>query len=79
MAESTNVVTLDDAGSIKIPENVATERSSELLAKLELEDPDLIWEREGFAGLGMWPVLVVQSEQHVIYILRAGGRQGGPN
>ena len=26
-----------------------------------------------FAGLGMWSVLVVQSEQHVIYRLMAGG------
>ena len=59
--------------SIK-PEDVATVRSSELLAKLELEDLNLILrEREGFAGLGMWSVLVVQSEQHVIYRLMAGG------
>ena len=40
MAESTNVVMLDDAGRNKIPEDVATVRSSELLAKLE--DLDLI-------------------------------------
>ena len=54
--------------------------SSELLAKLELEDRDLILrEREGFAGLGMWSVLVVQSEQHVIYRLMEGGDQGGPS
>ena len=59
--------------SIK-PEDVATVRSSELLAKLQLEDLDLILrEREGFAGLGMWSVLVVQSEQHVIYRLKAKG------
>ena len=65
--------------SIK-PEDVATERSSELLANLELEDLDLIFrEREGFAGLGMWSFLVVQSEQHVIYRLMASGGQGGPN
>ena len=31
------------------------------------------WEREDFTGLGMWSVLVVQSEQHVIYRLMAGG------
>ena len=62
--------------SIK-PEDVATVRSSELLAKLQLEDLDLIL-REGFAGLGMWSVLVVQSEQHVIYRLKAGGGQGSP-
>ena len=31
------------------------------------------WEREGFAGLGMWSVQVVQSEQHMIYRLKAGG------
>ena len=65
--------------SIK-PEDVATVRSSELLAKLELEDLNLILrEREGFAGLGMWRVLVVQSEQHVIFILMAGRGQGGPS
>ena len=59
--------------SIK-PEDVETVRSSELLAKLELEDLALILrEREGFTGLGMWSVLVVQSEQHVIYRLMAGG------
>ena len=56
------------------PEDVATVRSRELLAKLELDDLNLILrEREGFAGLGMWSVLVVQSEQHVIYRLMAGG------
>ena len=43
--------------SIK-PEDVATVSSSGLLAKLE--DLDLI------AGLGMWSVLVVHAEQHVI-------------
>ena len=37
------------------------------------------WEREGFAGLGTWSVLVVQSEQHVIYRLMAGGGQRGPS
>ena len=58
--------------SIK-PEDVATVVSSELLAKFELKGLDLILrEREGFAGLGMWSVLVVQSEQHVIYRLMAG-------
>ena len=63
--------------SIK-PEDMATVKSSELLAKLELEDLDLILrEREGFAGLGMWSILVVQSEQHVIYRLMAGGGGGG--
>ena len=51
------------------PEDVATVRGRELLVKLELEDLIL---REGFAGLGMWSVLVVQSGQHVIYRLMAG-------
>ena len=37
------------------------------------------WETEGFAGLCMWSVLVVQLEQHVIYRLMAGGGQGGPS
>ena len=58
--------------SIK-PHPLATVRSSELLAKLE--DLDLILrEREGFAGLSMWSVLVVQSEQHVIDRWQAAGR-----
>ena len=56
--------------SIK-PGDVATVRSRELLAKLDHELEDL--NREGFAGLGMWSVLVVQSEQYVIYRLMAGG------
>ena len=55
--------------SIK-PEDVARVRSSELLAKLQLEDLDLIL-REGFAGLGMWRLRVVQSEQHMICRLTA--------
>ena len=63
--------------SIK-PEDVARVRSSELLAKLQLEDLDLIL-REGFAGLGMWRVRVVQSEHHMICRLTAGGGQGGPS
>ena len=62
------------------PEDVETVRPSELLAKLELEDLALILrEREDFTVLGMWSVLVVQSEQHVIYRLMAGGGQGGPS
>ena len=63
--------------SIK-PEDVARVRSSELLAKLQLEDLDLIL-REGFAGLGMWRVRVVQSVQHMICRLTASGGQGGPS
>ena len=58
--------------SIK-PEDVATVRSSELLAKLELEDLNLILRERRFRWLGMWSILVVQSELHVIYRLRAGG------
>ena len=61
--------------SIK-PEDVATVRSSELLAKLELEDLELILRER---RLRWWSVLVVQSEQHVIYRLMAGGGQGGPS
>ena len=49
--------------SIKL-EYVAPIRSSELLSKLE---------REVSTGLGMWSVVVVQSEQHVTYTLMAGG------
>ena len=65
--------------SIK-PEDVARVWSSELLAKHQLEDLDLILrEREGFTGLGMWSVCVVQSEQHMICRLTASERQGGPS
>ena len=53
------------------PEDVATIRSRELLAKLDHELEDL--NREGFAGLGIWSVLVVHSKQYVIYRLMAGG------
>ena len=44
---------------------VTVKGSNELPAKLE----DLYFilrEREGFIGLDMWSLLVVQSEQHVI-------------
>ena len=64
--------------SIK-PEDVAMVRSSELLAKLELEDLDLILRERRPRWLGTWSVLVVQSEQHVIYRLIAGRGQGGPS
>ena len=37
------------------------------------------WEREGFAGLGMWSIRVVQSEQHMICRLMASWGQGGPS
>ena len=63
--------------SIK-PEDVATVWSSELLAKLELENLDLIL-RKGFASLDMWGFLVVQPEQHVIYRLTGGPRWHGRN
>ena len=63
--------------SIK-PEDVATIRSSKLLEKLELEDLDLIL-RESFTGLDKWSVLMLQSEQQVIYRLMAGRGQGGPS
>ena len=62
------------------PEDVATVRSSELLAKLEREDLGLISRERRLAGLGMWSVLVAQSEQHVIYTLMAdGGREAQTN
>ena len=65
--------------SIK-PEDVAMVRSSELQwQSLSLKTSTSFWERNGLASLGMWSVLVVQSEQHVIYRLMAGGAQGGPS
>ena len=62
--------------SIK-PEDVATVRSSDYWQSLRLRTSTSFWEREGFAGLGMCSVLVVQSEQHMIYRLMAGRGQGG--
>ena len=45
-----------------------------------LRNSTQIWEREGFAGLGMWSVWVVQSEQHMICRLTAsGGREAQAN
>ena len=62
--------------SIK-PVDVATVRSSELLAKLELEDLDLILRERRLRWFGHVGVLVVQSEQRVIYRLMAGGGGAG--
>ena len=53
------------------PEDVATVRSSELLQSLRTSTS--FCGREGFPGLGMLSVLVVQSEQHVIFRLMAEG------
>ena len=39
---------------------MATVMYQEFLAKLG--DLDLIWEREGFAGMDMWSALVVQPD-----------------
>ena len=66
--------------SIK-PEDVATVRSSELLTKLELEDLDLILRKKRLRWFGHVERSngAVQSEQHVIYRLMAGGVQGGPS
>ena len=45
------------------PEDVATERSRELLVKLELKDLDhILRERESFDGLDIWSILGVQSD-----------------
>ena len=64
--------------SIK-PEDVATVRSSELLAKLEIKDLDLILRERRLPWFGHVEYSSVQSEQHVIYRLRAGVGQGGPS
>ena len=40
-----------------------------IYALLEFKDLDLIFGREGLAGLDIWSILVVQSEQNVIYRL----------
>ena len=64
--------------SIK-PEDVARVRSSGLLAKLQLEDLDLILRERRLRWFGHVAVRVVQSEQHMICRLTASGGQGGPS
>ena len=54
---------------------LATVRSREIMS---LRTLTIFWEREGFSGLDMCSVLVVQSEQHVIYRLMESVGQGGP-
>ena len=57
--------------SIK-PEDVQRYGQASYWQSLSLRTSTSFWERS-FAGLGMWSILVVQSEQHVIYRLMAGG------
>ena len=57
-------------------DDVATVRSRELLAKLDLEDIDLILRKEGLAGIDMWRALAVQSGLHVIHRLIICGPVG---
>ena len=64
--------------SIK-PEDVARLRSSELLAKLQLEDLNLILRERRLRWFGHNRVRVVQSEQHMICRLTASRGQGGPS
>ena len=64
--------------SIK-PEDVARVRSSELLAKLQLEDLDLILRERRLRWFGHMERSSVQSEQHMICRLTASGGQGGPS
>ena len=52
---------------------MATVRSRELLAKLQLEDLDLILRERRLCWFGHVELLVMQSEQHVTYRLKAGG------
>ena len=59
-----------------MPMDVTTVMSRQLLAKLELKD--LYHILRGVAGLDMWSILVVQSEQHVIYRLMEGVGQESP-
>ena len=59
------------------PKDVTTVMSSQLLVKLEPED--LYFILEGVAGLDIWSILVVQSEQHVIYSLMEGVGQRSPS
>ena len=64
--------------SIK-PEDVARVRSSELLAKLQLEDLDLILRERRLRWFGHVERSSGQSEQHMIHRLTASGEQGGPS
>ena len=64
--------------SIK-PEDVARVRSSELLAKLQLEDLDLILRERRLRWFGHVARSSLQSEQHMIWRLTASRGQGGPS
>ena len=55
----------------------ATTRSSELLARLGIEDLDL-WRSDGSAGMDMWNAPMVQSRQPFTYRLRESVGLGGP-
>ena len=57
---------------------MATIRAIELLEKLELKDFDLILRERRICLFGHVEVLVVQSEQHVIYRLTEERGQEGP-
>ena len=61
--------------SIK-PEDVATVRSSKLLAKLELEDINLILRKRRLCWFGHVERSSGAIRTDVIYRLRAGGGQG---
>ena len=56
------------------PEDVATVRSKDPLQSLCSSILASFREKEGFADFDMWSVLMVQSEQNLIYKLVGGGR-----
>ena len=64
--------------SIK-PEDVARVRSSELLAKLQLVDLDLILRERRLRWFGHVARSSGKIEQHMICRLMASGGQGGPS
>ena len=56
------------------PDDVATIMSR----SMSLRTSTLFGQRECFTGLDRWSILVMQSEQHVIYNIIEGVGQGGP-
>ena len=62
------------------PQDTATIRSTELLARLGIEDQTWTsyWKREGSAGMDMWNAPTVQSRQPLTYRLMESVGLGGP-
>ena len=60
------------------PQDTATIRSIELLARLGIEDLDPYWKKEGSACIDMWNAPMMQSRQPLTYRLMESMGLGGP-